>query len=169
MAIECSRVIDRSQPAQPCIGSLELLTSLQTRVTKLSAESDARTLQRLRSDLESLHKTWSGETAPAGAAQTPQQASATTTDRFTDPPRAWFTAPSPAARSPQPAVNSPTSSAEWWRCAAGEPPRRTAIAATSTASATSSPGLERLCRSGLRPAAVPRARPSPRAVAAAAM
>jgi hypothetical protein len=55
-------------PAQPCIWSPALLTDLLSRASKLNAATDSKTLQSLTDGLNTLTKTWSGETTKVNAA-----------------------------------------------------------------------------------------------------
>jgi hypothetical protein len=57
-----------SPPAQSCIWSPALLTDLHSRAVKLNAGAESKTLLSLVKGLESLTKTWAGETTGANAA-----------------------------------------------------------------------------------------------------
>lgn len=55
-------------PLQPCIWSAAMLADLHSRVVKLSAARELKSLAPLVAGLESLTKTWQGETTAANAA-----------------------------------------------------------------------------------------------------
>jgi hypothetical protein len=66
----CARfsVKQPAPPAQSCIWSTALLTDLHARATKLNSAAESKTLQSLANGLETLVKTWAGETTGANAA-----------------------------------------------------------------------------------------------------
>ncbi len=66
----CARFSSKQSapPAQACIWSSALLTDLHTRAVKLNAAAESKTLQSLATGLDTLNKTWAGETNGANAA-----------------------------------------------------------------------------------------------------
>jgi hypothetical protein len=66
----CARFSSKqtAPPLQSCIWSPALLANLHTRAVKLNAGAESRTLQLLVKGLETLTKTWAGETTGNNAA-----------------------------------------------------------------------------------------------------